>query len=229
MTFTPYTFAQRSGAWYLARVGRLTSSSAEAMLAKLAKGKGEAKTRAALRSRLVCERLTGRSEENAYGNAFMAHGDNYEAEALQRYEAETGEIVKRIGFLASDELLAGCSPDGYLGDYETIVEVKCPKATTHLAYIRRTDAPPEYVAQLRHLLWVSNATAIDFVSYCPWVPEHLSLYIKRVARRDLDLVDYDIKAREFLAEVDTEYRSIMSVQDALAESLELRKEQINAT
>ena len=48
--------AQRSEAWHLARLGRLTGSRAADMLARIKTG--EAAARRDLRTQLVCERVT---------------------------------------------------------------------------------------------------------------------------------------------------------------------------
>jgi hypothetical protein len=64
--------------------------------------------------RLVLERITGRPQEDDYQNADMARGVELEPIALARYEAESGELISRVGFICHDELMAGGSPDGVI-------------------------------------------------------------------------------------------------------------------
>jgi hypothetical protein len=40
-----------------------------------------------------------------------------EADAFAAYEAATGNLARRVGFLAHPELMAGCSPDGEVGNF----------------------------------------------------------------------------------------------------------------
>ena len=57
MTGIVLDVAQRSPEWFAARCGRVTSTAAADMLATIKSG--EAAARRDLRTRLVCERLTG--------------------------------------------------------------------------------------------------------------------------------------------------------------------------
>src|SRR5512138_1556915 len=107
---------QRSPAWFQARVGRLTGSRAGDMLATIKSG--EAAARRDLRTQLVCERLTGQVQEEAFIDAAMQRGIDCEPLAFAAYEAHTGTLVQRSGFLAHDTHMAGCSLDGHVGEFE---------------------------------------------------------------------------------------------------------------
>jgi hypothetical protein len=87
---------------------------------------GEAAARRDLRMQLVCERLTGFPQEDGYVNAAMQRGIDLESTALAAYEAITGTLALTTGFLSHTSLLAGCSLDGHVGDYDTVVSLKCP-------------------------------------------------------------------------------------------------------
>ena len=120
---------QRSPEWRQARCGRLTGSRASAILATAKYG--EALTRARLRAVLVHEQRTGRPQADGFVSAAMARAVRLEASAVAAYEARTGHVVRSSGFLASDTSPVGCSLDGHVGDFEGIVEVKCPRSLTH--------------------------------------------------------------------------------------------------
>lgn len=199
-----YDCAQRSEAWHALRRGKLTGTGAADMLATIRKG--EAAARRDLRLRLVCERLTGVSAEGDFVSKDMQRGIDLEPAARAAYEAATGSIVKPIGFVAHDELLAGCSPDGMVRG--GIVEIKCPKPATHLWYVRSRAIPLDYKPQLTHNLWITGAAWCDFVSFDDRFPSALQLFRIRVPREAVDVAAYELAARLFLDEVDREYADV---------------------
>lgn len=206
-----HRFAQRSEEWYRIRAGRLCGSRAGDMLAALKKGSGEAAGRRNLRAQLVLERLTGRPQESPYQSRAMLDGIAREADAAGFYEAITGELLEPIGFCAHEELLAGCSPDGVIGDGEGIVEIKSPLPATHLDYLRTGTVPGDYQAQVLHNLWITGARWCDWLSFHPEFPERLRVKLVRIERDETRIGDYDQKARAFLAEVDRELEALHTI------------------
>ncbi|HWO88901.1 MAG TPA: YqaJ viral recombinase family protein [Gemmatimonadales bacterium] len=200
--FTICDAPQRSAEWYQARLGKLTASRAADMLATIRSG--EAAARRDLRVQLVCERLTGRPQEDEYVSAAMQRGIDCEPLAFAAYEAHTGQVVQRTGFLSLGGVMAGCSPDGYLGDFEGLIELKCPKSATHLSYWQAGTVPATYRPQLLHQLWVTGAAYVDFVSFDDRWPDDLQLFVARLERDDAAIAAYERQALAFLAEVDTE-------------------------
>lgn len=195
---------QRSPEWYAARLGRLTSSCAAEAFAKIRSG--EAASRRNLRTRLVLERLTGQSQENGYQSFDMERGIALEADARAVYEGQTGVIVETVGCLQHDTLLAACSPDGLIGD-DGIVELKVPKAATHLEYLRG-GLPAEYLLQITHTLWITGRAWGDFASYAPDFPTYARLKVTRIRAADLDLAAHELAVRLFLSECDREYEEV---------------------
>lgn len=209
MNFTVIDAEQRSPAWFAARLGRLTGSRAADMLATIKSG--EAAARRDLRMQLVCERLTGQLQEETFINAAMQRGIDCEPLAFAAYEAKTGQMVQRTGFLAHTEHLAGCSLDGHVGEFDGLIELKCPKSSTHLKYLRAGVVPSEHVPQITHNLWITGARWCDFVSYDDRFPEPLSLFVVRVTRDEKAIAVYESFARAFLAEVDREVSAIATM------------------
>lgn len=201
---------QRSPEWMALRLGRLTSTGAAEMDARLKSGL-EAAGRRNLRVRLVLERLTGRSQERGYVSEAMQVGIDRELDARALYEAVTGEVISVVGFVSHDTLRAGCSPDGVVGDFEGLVEVKSPIAATHLDYLRTGTIPTDYAKQMLHQLWITGARWCDFLSYQPEFPEALQTKLIRVRRNDTEIAAYELVVRQFLSECEREYAEIQAM------------------
>lgn len=201
---------QRSPEWFAARAGQLTGSVAADIAATLKSG-GEPAARRDLRTKLALERLIGRSLEDGYVNADMQRGIDLEPEAFSAYEAATGHLVQRTGFLQHQELPIGCSLDGHIGDFEGLLELKAPRPATHLKYLRAGVLPPEHRYQVTHNLLVTGAQWADFCSFAPDFPEALRLFVVRVPRNQADLDAYELLLRQFLREVDEEFAMIQQL------------------
>jgi hypothetical protein len=172
---------------------------------------GEAAARRDLRMQLVCERLTGRPQESGYVNADMQRGVDLEPAALAAYEAMTGDFVTTSGFLALPDLMAGCSLDGHLGDYQTLVSIKCPKTATHIGYLRAGVMPTSYVPQMLHEMWITGAREYHFLSFDDRLPDALRTFFVRVSRDDRAVQDYADKAKQFIQEVDREVEALRTL------------------
>lgn len=207
--FTVINAAQRSPEWFLARLGRLTGSRAKDMLATIKSG--EAAARRDYRLQLVCERLTGTVQEDGYVSPAMQRGTDCEPLAFSAYEALTGNVVERSGFLAHTEHRLGCSLDGHLDGFTGILELKCPASATHLRYLKSADVPSEHLAQITHNLLVTGADYCDFLSWDDRFPPKLQTFLVRVRRSQVDLKDYETKALAFLAEVDRDLEALSTI------------------
>lgn len=214
MSFRILTADQRSDEWRQARVGRLTGSRAGDMLATIKSG--EAAARRDLRIQLVVERLTGVPQEDGYITAWMQRAIGKEPEALAAYEALTGHLVRRTGFLSHDELMVGCSLDGDIDDFTGILELKCPKSATHLGYWREGKVPANHMPQILHNLWMSGAQWCDFVSWDDRFPPALQLFRYRVERHEFDVMAYARAAQAFLLGVDEELAAVRRLSPDLA-------------
>ena len=124
---------------------------------------------------LIAERITGWTEDTPM-NSDMFRGvmaEPYAREAYSRHHAPAREV----GFMRRDEdgWTLGYSPDGLVGD-DGLIEIKAPRAKTHLRTILADEVPAYYMAQLQAGLLVSGRAWCDFVSYVAGMP----LYVKRV-------------------------------------------------
>ncbi len=177
------------------------------LLSGVLKNGGEPAGRRDYRTELVLERLTGQRQEDGFTNADMERGVALEPEAFAVYEALTGEVVTRVGFLQHDDLLAGCSPDGLIGAVG-VLELKAPRPANHLAYLKARTVPAEHKAQLVHACWLSGAAWCDFLSYCPAMPPKLQTFLVRYERNDGEMAAHELIVRQFIRECDAELADI---------------------
>lgn len=211
MKFTVMDHQQRSPEWYMARAGRLTGSCAAAILSK-GKGSAESVQRRDYRLQLACERLTGIPQDGGFVNEAMQRGIDLEQIAFAAYEAATGNVVRSTGFLSADEIMAGCSLDGAIEDFEGILEMKCPKTATHLGYLRNPPSLVDaYMPQIIHNIWVSGAKWCDIMSFDDRLPKELRLCKMRFLATDTGLEEYERAALQFLSEVDKEVEAIKAL------------------
>ncbi len=199
---------QGSAEWYAERCGRATASRYSDVLATIKSG--EAATRRNYRAQLIAERLTGIPAEG-FQSAEMRWGTEQEPYARIAYEARTGNIVEQIAFVRHPDptLLAGASPDGFVGQ-DGQVEIKCPNTATHIDTLLK-GMSPDHVPQLQGNLWMSGRRWIDFVSYDPRLPERMQLYILRVRRDDVYIANLEREVRKFLIEVNVTIADLEAV------------------
>lgn len=198
---------QRSPEWYAARAGRLTGSVASQMMAKVQKG--EAAGRRNLRAKLVLERVTGKTQEDDFLSRDMQRGIDLESKAFGEFEALTGVILQRCGFLSMGDDF-GCSLDAYLGDFEELVSIKCPNDANHMAYLTAgKKIPKDYMDQCRHELWITGAKRHHFLSYNPNFPEKLRVFYVTMEREQFDIAEYEAEAEKFMGEVRAEAEKLM--------------------
>lgn len=216
MSYTIIDCEQRTDMWYAARAGRFTGSVAYDAMHTIRSGAFGA-GRKHLRMRLALERVIGKPQESAFTSDAMKHGIDMEPMALARYEAESGEILERPGFLQHSEILAGCSLDAAVMAGERIsgiVEGKAPESATHFEYLRTRQIPEEYRWQCLHNTWISGAKWCDFVSYDPRFPEDLQYLCLRFTWTPKEIRAYEIAALAFLAEVAEEVDEINKLRKA---------------
>lgn len=204
--FTVIDAEQRSPAWFAARLGRLTGSNAGKMLAKIKSG--EAADRRNLRVQLILERLTQKPQESGFQSDAMRAGIEREPLAIAAYEAQTGQLLEATGFLSHNELMIGASLDGHLGDFETLISIKCRQPAAHYDFLRHGIIPASAMAQMRHELFVSGGREHHYVSWNPDFPDTKQLKFVVLKRADLDIPEYERFALHFLAEIDEELRSL---------------------
>lgn len=211
---------QRTQEWFDSRAGRITASRmCDVMAFSVGEGfyksgprKGQPKVAQPLKARtdyihqLAAERLTSKPRKQVKAWA-LQWGQDVEPAAVAAYEAETGLIVERAGFVTHPAYdFIGASPDFYAGGDEGGGEVKCPESSEVHLQTLVDGLPDEHIEQIQGGLWVTHRRWWDFVSYHPDFPPHLRLYVQRVERDE----DYIAKLADACISLEAEVQAIVT-------------------
>lgn len=221
MTLTTYqTLEQGTQEWLDARLGTVTASVVGKLVtAKTLKVASNDDSRG-LTAQLVAERITGWSDPN-YMSADMQRGHDVEPIARDLY-SETVAPVTEMGFMVrtfENFHRLGYSPDGLVGD-DGLIEVKAPRAKTHLQTHLSGEVPIYHLPQIQAGLLVADREWCDFISfYCGMPP-----FIKRVHRDEkwaaliVEAVEqFEAKAAEMQAEYDTKTTGLPTTERLLTD------------
>ena len=183
--------------WLAARAGKVTASMVSAVLMK-----PETAGYRDYQAQIVAEILTGKPQGSDYTNANMQFGTETEPLARSAYEAETGFSVDQVGMVIHPTIeRSGASPDGLVGD-SALVEIKCPKVSTHLSYLIAGVVPAGYKNQMMWQMACTGRDWCDFVSFRPDLPENLQLFVVRYKRDPAEILKLETAVLAFLAGVD---------------------------
>lgn len=186
---------QGSDDWLAQRCGVITASN----FSKVFTGAGKASTQAdALINTLVAERITGKPTETFKSDA-MQRGNDLEPEARDMFELETGLLTEQVGLIKMDDYEIGCSPDALIIGEDCGLEIKCPSASTMIAYKRSGTLPSAYVQQVQGCMLVTGRSSWWFYAYHPDMSPFV-LHVKRdgklLAAAEELLIETAIKINE---------------------------------
>jgi hypothetical protein len=173
---------QGSAAWWAARIGRPTASNYDRILTPRTAKPSAAQ--AGYVHTLCAEWLLGQPLDEDVSE-FMARGTGMEEEAARYYAFQRDVELEAVGFCESDDGETGCSVDRFSGA-DGIVEIKCPGAKGHVAYLLG-EAQDDHRPQIQGQLWITGRTWVDLVAYHPQLPtvitryERDDLFLKRLA------------------------------------------------
>ena len=193
--------------WLAGRAGRVTASMISNVLMK-----PETAGYRDYQAQLVAEILTGKPQSSDYTNAHMQFGTETEPLARSAYEAETGFSVDEVGLCIHPTIdRAGASPDGLVSN-SGLVEIKCPKPATHLAYLIAGVVPAGYKNQMMWQMACCDRDWCDFVSFRPDLPEHLQLFLIRFHRDQKEIDKLETAVNAFLATVDEMIKKLKGIK-----------------
>jgi predicted phage-related endonuclease len=191
------TFTDRES-WLEARAGKITGSKRKDLADKRGSGKKKIGW-----FRLLAEHL---AKPEPLGESPMDRGARLEAEAIDRFEKETGKKVDRslvIWTSDADERIA-VSPDGFMGKTEAL-EIKCLGSEYHLQAWYTKEIPDEYQEQKEQYFTVNpKLKKLYFAFYDPRLPEKIAFFFLEVKREDIkeDIEKSLIYQTEILGEID---------------------------
>ena len=192
---------QGSPEWLQARAGMVTASRISDVMAK-GKGGNEAATRRDYKFEIVTEILTGLPTPSLFENEAMRWGKEQEPFARAAYEMRYGVMVDQVGLVIHPSIDRGAaSPDGLVGE-TGLIEIKCPKTSTHIDYLMAGVPPAKYRDQM---LWQMDCTerlGCDFASFDPRLPEELQLFVVPFSLDSARIDEIRAEVQQFLAEVD---------------------------
>ena len=201
------TAEQGSPEWLAARAGKVTASMISNVLAK-----PETAAYRDYQAQIVAELLTGKPQGSDFTNAAMEFGTENEPFARSAYEVSRGIMVDEVGLVLHPTIdRAGASPDGLVGS-DGLVEIKCPKVATHLAYICAGVVPTKYKNQMLFQMICAERAWCDFVSFRPDLPEHLQLFVIRFQRDEAKIKELTTAVNAFLVQVDEMLKKLKGIK-----------------
>lgn len=150
--------------WLRLRLGKPTASEFGNLLTPLFKAK-EGEGPHSYLCEKIAETILGHALPGQFDGSYdMEQGQVLEAEARALFSWEHDCQIQQVGFVTADDGRCGCSPDGLIGDDEGL-ELKCPKAETHVKYLLGNVLPKDYAAQVHGSLYVTGRKRWYFMSY----------------------------------------------------------------
>lgn len=148
---------------------------------------------------LIAERIALPATEEAA----MDRGHRLEADALDRFEAETGKKVDKdlAMWVRDDNEDIAISPDGIVGKTEA-VEVKCLASARHLEAFMTGEIPGDYEEQvLQYFIVNDELEALHFVFYDPRMPKDFFFFTRTRAEVAEKVSEYLAMERRVLEEI----------------------------
>jgi hypothetical protein len=169
-----YNIEQNTTEWFKLKNGLASSSNFGLIMANYPKAFGNPGHEYAMR--IALERTTG-AILDSFVNEYMEHGIEYEPIAREKYEEHNFASVDNGGFFISNGV--GSSPDGLIGE-DGLIEIKCPKWSTHFKTIKRGAMDPKYNWQVQGQLFVTGRKWCDWISYNDEFTEDYQLLTHRI-------------------------------------------------
>lgn len=204
---SPAVVPQGSPAWVRERIGHLTASNMAKAMAFLKNGK-ESADRAKLKVEILAERMADAAVDH-YVSADMQWGLDNEQAAKDAYAKIKSVELMPGGFVHHRTIpWFGASPDAFVG-HDGLLETKCPRTETHVAYLLAGEVPDQYKPQMLAQLACTGRKWVDFVSFDPRITDpKRRLFLRRFEPTKEEIAEVEKAARQFLAEVEAMWDSL---------------------
>lgn len=193
---------QNSPEWLYMRLGVLTASNADKIIA----GTKTASRRSYIAS-LIKEVMTCEIAEQLPFKQ-LEHGNLYEPIARESLSLALMEDVKEIPFIYKDDSMrVGMSPDGVAGS--KTVELKCPyDSAVFIKFMCFDDIKKEYHKQQQFQMWVAGAEGGYFGNYDPRMKLCKELHFAEVERDEAMMKTFDDAVPQFICDMDSVLESL---------------------
>lgn len=199
MTITYIEVEQGTPEWFKARMGIPTASEFHTMMTT----KGTRAGRQTYLYKLAGERLSGEPMEG-YSNWHMERGKQMEEQGRAFYQFHTDADLKPVGFVRNDEIRAGCSPDGLIGNDGSFELKTCLPHIMIPHLLKPGQCPYEFAAQVQGAMLVMKRSFVDLCIFWPNMPK----WIYRVKRDEQYIAALRIELNAFNKELDELVRRI---------------------
>jgi predicted phage-related endonuclease len=197
---SPAVVPQGTPAWVRERIGHLTASNMWRAMATTKKG--ESAERVKLKHELLAERLADAAVDH-YITSDMQWGLDNEPAAREEYQRLSGFDILPAGFVRHRHIeFFGASPDGFVVP-DGLVEFKCPRTTTHIAWMLAGVVPEQHKPQMLAQCACAGRKWVDFVSFDPRLPERQRMFVRRFTPTHDEIVAVEQAAHLFLTEVES--------------------------
>ena len=186
--------AQGSDEWKACRAGVITASNFHLIRAskrlKSGPNKGDYSEAAkAYAFRLAIERISGLLLDEGFETWAMSRGHELEPAARAKHEDLTGDLVREVGFISTDDNWYGGSADGFRMSNDNGCEYKCFIAPDKLRSILIDGSTEDVIDQCQGGMWLSGAKAWEFGLYCPALESIGRDFTLIVIERDDDYIE----------------------------------------
>lgn len=195
--FNPAEIQQGSPDWLMLKLGVLSASNADKIVAKR-----DSAGRATYMASLISQICSCVIPEEMNFKA-MEHGKLYEPAARDALGVALGFIeIKELPFMFMDESMrAGVSPDGVYGN--TIVEIKCPhNGENFIKFAAFDDNKKEWRWQAQFQLFAGKAEQHIFCQYDQRMALCNNLHYVETDRIDADQKTLEDAVPQFIADLD---------------------------
>lgn len=140
------------------------------------------------------------------GNEVTREGQLFEPHARKALESKFKEKLNPTIVQDSSEPFLAASLDGINSTKNKIYEIKCG-ARTYETFERRRKVPHYYVAQLQHMLMVTQMESLTFAAYRPGAP----LLTTQVFREESYIRELRRKEKDFAKDLESRGHKIQNV------------------
>lgn len=122
--------------------------------------------------RLVAEKLLNESLDSIDHIEHVQRGKDLEPQAVMMFEQVEDVETKPVGFITTDDMRVGATPDRLIVGQAAALETKCPSPWVHLEYLI-DGFGADYIIQVQGQAYVGDFEWVARYSYHPALPPKL--------------------------------------------------------